>query len=197
MVIYHYYESGTNVFDELAARGIQYVSTTNQPGYPYNDASPQLLAAPYRKYGLPGTNTNQFYNVYIGDFVTIAPGNPLNGTFFDFLTEVRGSTYDLQPNRAVSDVIATGTTQLKTALDSMVPGTLFMHEYELASVSSANWSSGARRNHQQYRFLQPNLRHLRPGGAVRPRTGHLDDEQRHFRHQHKRGVCHLHRLERH
>ncbi|HVP05115.1 MAG TPA: fibronectin type III domain-containing protein [Dehalococcoidia bacterium] len=141
VVVFHYYESGSNVYEELAARGVQYVSTTNLPGYPYSDASPQLWIGPYRTYGLPGTNTNQFYNVYIADWLNIAPGNPLNGTFFDFLTEVRGSSYDLTANRAASDVIATGTTQLKTAFDSMVPATLFLHEYELANVSPSTWST--------------------------------------------------------
>lgn len=141
VVVFHYYESGSNVYEELAARGVEYVATTNTPGYAYAFGSPPLLLGPYRTYGLPGSVTNQSYNVYIADWLNIAPGNPLNGTFFDFIPEVRGSTYDLAAGRSASEVIATGTTQLKTALDSMVPGVLFLHDYELGNVSPSTWSS--------------------------------------------------------
>lgn len=140
-IVPHYYESGDNVYEELAARGIEFLTTTNRPGWAYVDSTPPMPAGPYRKYGTPGSNANQTFNVFIADWLTIAPDHPLNGQFFNVLTEVREDNYDLAPDRPSDVVIHDGTMQLKRALDSLVPASLFFHEYQLHSVSSAKWTN--------------------------------------------------------
>jgi hypothetical protein len=138
-VVGHFYELGSNVFEELGAWGVEYIATTLAPGSSQG-ASPWLPLGPYRKYE-SGPSNQQYVPLTYADFVPI-PGHPeLDGRFFNCMTEMRDiSGYEWYPNNlTVAQSIAQGTEWLTRAYDSMVLGTLFSHEYALNAVSEADW----------------------------------------------------------
>jgi concanavalin A-like lectin/glucanase superfamily protein/purple acid phosphatase-like protein len=138
----HYYETGTNVYQAFADRGYEFVDVALPPGYPYAASTPPLVVGPYRNYGAPGNNTQSF-NLFAADWLQIAPGNPLNGRFFNWLTEIRqgADDYDFKPTANVTTSVASGTDKLRRALDQMAMPTLFLHEQNFAAgnVTGAIW----------------------------------------------------------
>ncbi|MGH2490321.1 MAG: LamG-like jellyroll fold domain-containing protein [Candidatus Limnocylindria bacterium] len=142
VVVPHFYEIGANAFQGLVDRGYGYLDTTIPPGYAHGAATPNFLGWPYRTFTAPGDNTMNF-NVYFADWLTIAPDHPLNGRFFNAITEIRqgADLYDFKPNSNVAASIASGTDKLKRALDQMVLPTLFLHEQNMAGLTSSMWDS--------------------------------------------------------
>jgi len=143
LIVPHYYAIGDNVFDELAARGVEFLGQPQPVGEEYVPPTPgpKLMIGPYRKFEAP-SGDDSFVNTYFADFFPIAPGHPLNGHFFDVITEIRDRPgYEWLPDVPVEDAIADGTHHLKMALDSMVLPTLFAHEYNIDPVTPADWDA--------------------------------------------------------
>src|SRR3990172_2684173 len=75
LVVPQFYNIGSNVFDELAARGYQFIVTQQEVGRDYFDPNVTVYySAPYRRFEAPGTPRDLF-NVLHADYVTI-PNHP-------------------------------------------------------------------------------------------------------------------------
>ena len=149
VMVPHYSECGPNAIPGLLALGVQYMTMKNYPGTQRN--SPWMILGPYRLYEqqqLGSTNFPLFY----ADFLPV-PGHPeLNGQIFNCVTEIRddASCSEWCPDNDVTGSIGRGTRQLKRAMDSMVLGTLFTHEWYIhpdatvtttTPITTANWTS--------------------------------------------------------
>jgi len=137
----HYYEVGSNVFEELEIWGVKYLSTVMDPGQ-REDAAPWMMAGPFRLFET-GNAYERNQNIYYSDYMTI-PGRPeLDNKFFNCITEIRDVTgYEWLGNGRTSVSVATadGIEWLKRPLDSMAIADLFSHEYTfISSMSEADW----------------------------------------------------------
>ena len=137
-VLGHWYEYGTNAFDGLEDWGVEFIGAQQAPGFGY--ASPWLMLGPYRKYASGGSA--EILPLHYADYIQV-PGHPEHDNkFFNIVTEIRDNAgYEWYPSNNVALSIDRGVTQSKRAFDSMVLGTLFTHEYEIAGISSANWNA--------------------------------------------------------
>ena len=131
----HYYEVGSNVFEELDVWGVKYLSTVMDPGQ-REDSAPWMNAGPFRLYE-NGNAYERNQNVYYADYIPGYPG------FFNCITEIRDVTgYEWLGNgrTEVNTAIADGTEWLKRPLDSMAIADLFSHEYTFVnSMTEADW----------------------------------------------------------
>jgi hypothetical protein len=139
-VLPHYYEFGTNVFEELQAWGVEFVGTMMNPGQGYG--APWIMNGPFREY--EGGGSSSGYPVYYADYMSIPNHPELDGEFFNCVTEIRDDAgYEWYPNlNDVEGTIGRGTRQSIRALDAMALATLFTHGYYV----SGNWGSTAPAN---------------------------------------------------
>jgi len=123
----HYYELGSNVFEELYDRGFRYVGTMMNPGRPEAGSS-WIMNGPFRSYE-EGTTTDQ-YPLYYADYLKIPGHNELDEKFFNCVTEIRDVTgYEWNPNQDVQNSIDQGTQWLKRALMEWI-----WRHYSLTSI---------------------------------------------------------------
>ena len=141
LVIPHYYEFGTNVFAGLSDWGVEFVGTVLPVGASYWDDTRPYHAGPYRRYEVPGANSDR-HPLAFADWVEV-PGHPeFDGRFFNVVTEVRDDAgYEWYPEDNVEVSIRRGFNQVKRAFDSMVLATLFTHEYFISGMAPENWDA--------------------------------------------------------
>lgn len=141
LVIPHYYELGTNVFDGLSDWGVEFVGTVLPVGISYWDDAQPYYAGPYRRYETPGANSDP-HPLAFADWIGV-PGHPeFDGRFFNVVTEVRDDAgYEWYPENNVEVSIRRGFNQVKRAFDSMVLATLFTHEYFIPGIAPENWDA--------------------------------------------------------
>lgn len=136
LVLPHFYEFGTNAFQGLADRGVEFVGTQMDPGNSYG--APWIINGPFRRYetGSSSAGLPQYY----ADFMTIPNHPEFNGRFFNCVTEIRDDAgYEWYPSNDVAVTIGRGTRQTKRALDAMALATLFTHGYFLPAITPDNW----------------------------------------------------------
>jgi hypothetical protein len=139
VVVPHYSEIGSNAFGGLQAWDVQFVGVGFSPDYYwyYTPFPPWLIAGPYRLYETPRDATSTAYPAAYADFLTV-PGHPeFDGQFFCCYTEIseNADNGDWSPNNNdVAGSIARGTSQVKSAFNSMVMGALYAHEWELIPI---------------------------------------------------------------
>jgi hypothetical protein len=142
----HYSEMGANAFPWLKKWGIEYVTPRQNIDTPYG--APWIIARPYRLYETPQNGFGPF-PLFYADFLPI-PGHPeLAGQFFLCMTVIAddATCHEWCPDNDVAGATGRGTRQLKRALDSMAPATLFTHEWYIhptsccsgTTITTNNW----------------------------------------------------------
>ncbi len=176
----HFSEIGVNAFQFLSRMGMEYVPIEVVPGsieYSQTPPTPWLLGGPYRLYETPSAGELNWPTFYC-DWLSV-PGHPeMDGKFFNYYSEVRdvASCGEWCPDSDVAGSTSRGTKMVKRTLDSMVPTTLFSHEWYVGSVNTVYWQAtlqGLTNNLAAYRpiyvtvdFLSQYARALRTSRMV-------------------------------
>lgn len=142
VVVPHYYEIGTNVFQGLADWGVEFVITPMTPGQPYG--ADRLAVAPFQLYATP-CGSSCGLPIYLADELPV-PGHPeFDGQFHVIMTEIRDlGGYEWYPSDDpgyLQDTIDRGVAQLKRALDGMELATIFTHEEFIQNITPENWTA--------------------------------------------------------
>ncbi|MBN2389862.1 MAG: DUF4082 domain-containing protein [Anaerolineae bacterium] len=138
LVIAHYYELGTNVFDELLDWGVEFVGIPMLPGQNY-EGNVWLEGGPFRLNGETETIVDE--PAYYADFLEIPGHSELDNQIFNCLSEPRDVTgYDWYPyNDDIPHSIRQGTAILGRGLSAMQLATLYTHYSQIVPISDANF----------------------------------------------------------
>jgi hypothetical protein len=176
LVLPHFYEFGTNVFEGLQRWGAQFVGTVLEPGRGYG--TPLLRAEPYLVQEPPHPS-NGSNPIFIADWLAV-PGHPeFNHRFFNFVEEVRDVTgYEWAPSHvSVEEAIRRGVVECRREFDSLLPAVLFTHESDhIQHLQPEEWDhilAGVMQNLEAYQpvsvtldFLAQYLRTLRTSKII-------------------------------
>ncbi len=139
VVVPHFYEFGTNVFDGLQDWGIDFIVTMMEPGNGYGGATRWFVGGPYRSFEDP-LAARHGGPVHYADYMTVPDRPDLDGLFFNCVTEIRDDAgYEWYPSADVSVTVGRGVRQMRRAFDSMVLATLFTHEPFIVGMPEESW----------------------------------------------------------
>jgi hypothetical protein len=146
--ITHWYEMGSNVAAYVRDKlGSDLIAKPSDIDAPYTEATPWIKGGPFRLFEKPGSSfmdeTHRGQRpVYYADYASFG-----GQRFFNFMVEIRDvAGYEWAPDGDVDKTVDRGVTQLKRALDAMVPAVLFTHETNyIQSIAPDAWEQEIRR----------------------------------------------------